>query len=73
MLLATRLLTQHGNSEEFSHRTNRSIKTRTRRPNEADFAQTHWSQPAMATTNKVKGWTGVLVTEDSSFHLANQA
>ena len=22
----------------------------------------------MATTNKVKGWTGVLMTEDSSFH-----
>ncbi len=27
-----------------------------------------WSQPAMATTNKVKGWTGVLMTEDSSSH-----
>ena len=22
----------------------------------------------MATTNKVKGWSGVLMTEDSSFH-----
>ncbi len=22
----------------------------------------------MATTNKVKGWNGVLITEDSSFH-----
>ena len=27
-----------------------------------------WIQPAMATTNKVKGWLCLLMTEDSSFH-----
>ncbi len=30
--------------------------------------RSRWIQPAMATTNKVKGWTGVLMTEDSSSH-----
>ncbi len=25
-------------------------------------------EPALATTNNVKGWIGVLVTEDSSFY-----
>ncbi len=32
-----------------------------------------WIQPATATTNSVKGRIGVLMTEDSSFPLANQA
>ncbi len=27
-----------------------------------------WSQPAMATTNKIQGWLCLLMTEDSSFH-----
>ena len=27
-----------------------------------------WSQPAMATTNSVKDWNSILMTEDSSFH-----
>ncbi len=27
-----------------------------------------WIQPAIATSNSVKGWIGVLMTGDSSFH-----